>query len=86
MVVAPSILHSAPQHGRKMRDGKYRVIGCPHIRPAFGPHDTMGEAQGAVATLLSQLHGEKARRIARLNELTPSRLREAHYEPMEDHE
>lgn len=48
VLIFPTILHAAPREGVRFRDGKYRVIGCPHVASCFGPHATQEAAQQAV--------------------------------------
>ncbi len=61
VLVVPSILSSTPRPGVKFRDGKYRVIGCPHIREAYGPWETEADAKQAIADRLAELRTAKAR-------------------------
>lgn len=55
----PSIMFSAPSTERRYRDGKYRVIGCPHVRPIFGPWPTEDAARQAIRERFAALRLER---------------------------
>lgn len=56
----PAILSSTPRPGVRYRDGKFRVIGCPCIKPAYGPHQTEQAAKDAIAMCLAALRADCA--------------------------
>lgn len=61
VLAIPSVLHSFPSSERRYRDRRYRVIGCPCIRPAFGPHPTEQAAREAIRDRLVVLRSRKER-------------------------
>jgi hypothetical protein len=67
VLVFPIIMHSAPQKDRKMRDGKFRVIGCPHFRDVFGPWESTGEANDAIADQTAKLREQCDNRCIELD-------------------
>ena len=69
VIVTATVLHSAPQKDRRYRDGKYRVIGCPHIRPAFGPHRTNECAHIAIRDTYQRLRESREAETKRLDQL-----------------
>lgn len=65
VLVTPTILHSAPQKDRRYRDGRFRVIGCPHVRTAFGPWDTEQEARAGIKKAFARICEKMAANLFR---------------------
>lgn len=74
----PSIVVSAPSSERRYRNGSARVIGCPHVRHVFGPHENENAAKIALAQQLAHLRTLKAAEQERLNFTLARKLNETH--------
>lgn len=46
--------------------GKFRISGCVHMAPVFGPHATQVEAEEILAAHLDRLREQKARASAQI--------------------
>lgn len=66
VLVFPRVTQSAAQSDWRYRNGTYRITGCPHMRPVFGPHATLAEAEAALAAHLAGLRRQKAQARAEI--------------------
>lgn len=69
VLVTPTVLHSAPQKDRRYRDGRFRVIGCPHVSKAFGAHDSEAVARQAIQDTFRLLREQRQAEAKRLDAL-----------------